>query len=178
MKRLTAVFLVFLAVSSMAAADPLYKWVDAQGNIHYSDKPQPGAKKIVLPKATTFSAPAPATPHGTSSDAARGPAASDGSQEPGDGGYTSLAISSPHDQDTIWNTDTVTVAVSLAPNLKPGDSVSITLDGQTQSVAGTSATFSGLERGPHTVSAVVSNLKAPSITFYIQKTSIKKPPTH
>jgi hypothetical protein len=180
MKRLTAILLALLAVSSMVAADPLYKWVDDQGNVHYSDKPQPGAKQIVLPKPATFVPPPPAArPHGTGSDAPRGLAPGAGSnQEPTAAGYTSLAISSPADQDTLWNTDTVTVNVSLAPALRSGDEVSITLDGNTQSVQGTSATFTGLDRGPHTVTATAGSLKAAPITFYIQKTSIKKPPTH
>jgi hypothetical protein len=177
MKRLTAMFLAFLAVSSMVAADPLYKWVDDQGNVHYSDKPQPGAKKVVLPKATTYNPPATARPHGTGSDAARETTPATG-QESAAPAYTSLAISSPKDQDTIWNTDSVTVSVSVAPALQSGDSVSITVDGATQSVQGTSATFTGLDRGTHTVNAAVGTMKAAAVTFYIQKTSIKKPPTH
>ena len=179
MFRLTAVFLALLTVTSMVAADPLYKWVDAQGNVHYSDKPQPGAKKIVLPKATTFAPPNEVQLAPTGSDAPRSPSPSSSSnQEPVAASYTSVAISSPKDQDTIWNTDTVTVSVAVAPALQPGDSVSITLDGKTQVVQGTSASFAGLERGPHTVTAAVADLKATPITFYIQKTSIIKPPAH
>jgi len=176
MKRLAAVFLGLLVVSSMVAADPLYKWVDAQGNVHYSDKPQPGAKKIALPKASTFTPPAAAMPP-SGSDARRRPDSSD-SNQPAEAGYTGISISTPANQDTVWNTDTVTVSVAVAPGLESGDSVTITLDGHTQTVQGTSATFSGLDRGPHTVTAEVGGIKANPVTFYIQKTSIKKPPTH
>ena len=44
---LSSLFLVILLASPMAQAD-LYKWVDAQGNIHYGDKPPQNAqlKKI------------------------------------------------------------------------------------------------------------------------------------
>lgn len=180
MKRLTAVFLAFLAVSSMVAADPLYKWVDEKGNVHYSDKPHPGAKQITLPKAATFVPPNTVKLTPTGSDAPHS-ATPDSATAPETGAaaaYTSISVTAPADQSTIWNTDSVTVSVSVAPPLRPGDSVSITLDGKTQVVEGTSASFDGLERGPHTASAMVGSLKAPSITFYIQKTSIKKPPTH
>ena len=170
MKRFAAVFLGFLVLSSMVTADPLYKWVDAQGNVHYSDKPQPGAKKIVLPKASTYTPPKATTPPPPPPDNDRGQAA--------DAPYTAVTISSPADQATIWNTDTVTVSVTVAPALHPGDSVTISLDNQTQTVTGTSATFSGLERGPHTVSASLGSLAATPITFYIQKTSKIKPPSH
>ena len=44
---LSSLFLVILLASPMVQAD-LYKWVDAQGNIHYGDKPPDNAqlKKI------------------------------------------------------------------------------------------------------------------------------------
>ena len=180
MYRLAAVFLALLTVTSMVAADPLYKWVDAQGNVHYSDKPQPGAKKMVLPKASTFNPPNTVSLTPTGSDAPRSaaPASSTSPDAGAAPAYTAISVAAPADQSTLWNTDSVTVSVSVAPQLQPGDSVSITLDGKTQTVQGTSATFAGLDRGPHTVAATLGDLKAAPITFYIQKTSIIKPPTH
>lgn len=174
MKRLTAVFLGFLVISSMVAADPLYKWVDDQGNVHYSDKPQPGAKKIVLPKASTYKAPVSAQPV---------PAGVPGQGDKAAAPAASVTISSPADQETIWNIDSMTVNVSVSPGLQAGDTLSISLDGNTQTGASTSATFGELERGPHTVNATVSradgsSVSAKAVTFFIQKTSVKKPPTH
>ena len=178
MKRRTAVFLGFLVISSMVAADPLYKWVDDQGNVHYSDKPQPGAKKIVLPKASTFN-PALMTPplQSSTTDSDHRHRASAAGTAAGPVAYTAIAIGSPKDQDTLWNTDSVTVSVSTTPAWQSGE-VSITVDGQTQTVSGTSATFSGLDKGQHSASASVDGLRAAPVTFFIQRTSIKKPPTH
>jgi hypothetical protein len=183
MRRLTAFFLIMLLLPSLGAADSLYKWVDAQGNIHYSDKPQPGAKKIALPKVATFTPPQvanPATPSGDSRnrDRAAQAAAGNTSPEAAAGGYTAIKISSPADQETLWNTDSVTVTVAIEPNLQPGDSVTITLDGNKQIVAGSSATFGGLDRGQHTITASVGGVNASPITFFLQKTSIQKPPSH
>jgi Domain of unknown function (DUF4124) len=60
--RLRPALLVgLLALGGMAmAADPgsgattLYRWVDAQGVVHYSDTPQPGAQKLQIAPAQTF----------------------------------------------------------------------------------------------------------------------------
>jgi hypothetical protein len=180
MRRYTAVFVGLLAISSMVAADPLYKWVDDQGNVHYSDKPAPGAKKIVLPKASTFNAALLAPPQTSASDSDHRHRAKPGDATPSAAtaaGYTAIAISAPADQSTLWNTDSVIVNVATTPAWQSGD-VTITLDGQTQTVTGTSATFSGLEKGQHTASASVDGKRSQTVTFFIQKTSIAKPPMH
>ncbi|MFK8031728.1 MAG: DUF4124 domain-containing protein, partial [Gammaproteobacteria bacterium] len=37
-----------LAVAAIPAGAELYRWVDASGQVHYSDTPQEGAEKITL----------------------------------------------------------------------------------------------------------------------------------
>jgi Domain of unknown function (DUF4124) len=173
MTRLSAqLFLLLLALLALPAVmgDNLYKWVDDQGNVHYSDKPQPGATKLHLPKPTTFSAPETAGNAGSETKKpAPAPSAS----------YTGFAISSPTADEVYWNVQSVTVTVSLQPALKPGDTVTITLDGNSQGPgADTSATFDDLERGEHTVQATLQMAKGGSmstkpVTFYIQKSTQK-----
>lgn len=171
MRRLTALFLALVLIPSVGMADAMYKWVDAQGNVHYSDKPAPGATKIDVPKARTFTPPQVAAPEGKNTE--------NGNRQPRRAsGYTTITISSPQEQQTLWNVPSVTVSVSLQPSLHPGDSVTITLDGTSQTVNGTSATFADVDRGEHTVTASVGGVSAPSVTFFVQKTSGKKPPTH
>lgn len=41
-----------LLVTAAANAEALYRWVDAQGKVHYGDVPMPDANKIVLKKLT------------------------------------------------------------------------------------------------------------------------------
>ncbi|HEY1774493.1 MAG TPA: DUF4124 domain-containing protein [Gammaproteobacteria bacterium] len=168
MRYLTALFLVFLLIPSLGAADTMYKWVDAQGNVHYSDKPAPGATKIDVPKAHTFTPPPVAAPGITNTD----------NGNPADTGYTAITISSPQDQQTFWNVSSVTVSVRVQPVLRPGDSVTITLDGSSQTVDGTAATFTDIDRGQHTATASVGGQSSPTITFFVQKAIAKKPPTH
>lgn len=174
MFRLTALFLALVLIPSVGMADVMYKWVDAQGNVHYSDKPAPGATKIDVPKARTFTPPQVAAP-------AENNETGDQPSQPRPRvakGYTAISISSPRDQQTLWNVPSVTVSVSLQPALRPGDSVTITLDGTSQTVQGSSATFADVGRGQHTATASVGGVSAATITFFVQKTSGKKPPAH
>jgi len=166
MRRLLIVLTTLVALlSSIAVAAPLYKWVDDQGNVHYSDKPQPGAKKITLAPATTFTAPKPAT-------VTPAPARDSQTQQ---APYSDFEITSPKKDDVIWNLTTVTVTVGVVPaGLHDGDQVIITLDGKVQGpMRSLSATFEGLERGEHTASASLqeadgSVMNAKPVTFYIR----------
>jgi hypothetical protein len=175
MHRLTALFLAFLLIPSLGTADTMYKWVDAQGNVHYSDKPAPGASKIDVPKARTFTPPVVAAPPEENSNI--GQAGKNRPRQQAPTSYT-ISISSPQDQETLWNVPSVTVSVSVSPALHSGDSVTITLDGTSKTVAGTSATFNDIDRGEHTAMASINGTSAAAVTFFVQKTSGKKPPTH
>jgi len=161
--RILLLFLC-LAVFTTVSGETLYKWVDSQGNVHYSDKPIPGGTKIHLPNPTTYTPPTVDVPS----------RAAEANREPAAQGYTSFTISSPTAEQTFWNVDSVTVSVEVAPELKDGDNITITLDGDRQGPSNAlSATFSGLERGEHTAGATLieangQTISAPPITFYIQ----------
>jgi len=57
--RIAALGLLWLAGGAAAQTITTYRWVDAQGVVHYSDTPQPGAQVIQLQSAQTYRAPAP-----------------------------------------------------------------------------------------------------------------------
>ena len=165
------IVLLLLALFTLTAVfgDTLYKWVDDQGNVHYSDKPHPGATKMHLPNAQTFTPPATATP-----DDGSGQHRQQAQQQ-----AYSIQITSPSADQTFSNTQSVTVSVSLTPGLQQGDTITITVDGQSQGPGGSlSATFDGLDRGQHTASATLQEangkvLSAPSVTFYIHRATVK-----
>lgn len=169
MRRLTVLLLAFLLIPSLGAADAMYKWVDAQGNVHYSDKPAPGATKIDVAKAHTFTPPPVAAPEGN------GIEGQNQSRQRAPANY-SISIDSPQDQETLWNVPSVTISVAVSPALHSGDRVTITLDGTSKIVAGTSASFD-VDRGQHTATASINGASA-SVTFFVQKSTVKKPPTH
>lgn len=53
---------LILALAALPAYAQLYKWTDADGKVHYSDRPQDGArsKEIAVQRAATKPAAAPA----------------------------------------------------------------------------------------------------------------------
>ncbi|MGE5625491.1 MAG: DUF4124 domain-containing protein [Bacillota bacterium] len=164
MKRISF-FLLVLLTAGAALGDAVYKWVDSQGVVHYSDQPVPGAVKVKAPRAQTFTAPAAGNlPTPNLSNNSGGPAPS----------YTRLVITAPTDQQTFWNQHSVTVSVDLQPGLQGGDTLTISVDGQSKTGTGMSATFDDLYRGEHSAAASVTSngtkvIVATPVTFYIQQ---------
>ena len=163
----TPIVLLVLGLFALPAVfgEDLYKWVDDQGNVHYSDKPQPGAKKIHLAAPSTFKPSGTAVP----------PPAAAQTENGSTPGYSKFEIGSPTPDQVIWNVQSVTVSVAIQPGLHPGDLVTITVDGKSQG-PGTalSYTFNELYRGEHTASATLqetdgSTMLAEPVTFYIQQ---------
>jgi hypothetical protein len=166
MRRLT-LFLLCLIVASSSVGGDLYKWVDEKGQVHYSDKPQPGATKMNLPAAQTFASPSaqppPAQAPVTGLSAVAG----------------KIQIVAPENQQVYWNTEAITVSVQVTPDLGQGDTITFTLDDQKQGPLNSlAATFSNLEKGEHHANAVLnrgdgSSVSAGVVTFYIQHTAKK-----
>ena len=103
------------------------EWVDADGTVHYSDRPVPGATQVYLPDATTpapVPRPSQAASPGASSAATTTVPLGETAQ------YTQLAISSPAPQATLWNLGGVlTVDIVVGPRLQPGHRLGIIYDG-------------------------------------------------
>ena len=166
--KVWAFLLMTLLILPSVLGDDLYKWVDGQGNAHYSDKPHPGATKLHLPKPTTFSAPTQIPPNTRITNDSQPAAAKQA--------YTSFEITSPTADQVFWNVRSVTVTVTVEPALKMGDQVTIALDDKTEGPSpATTATFDDVNRGEHTVRATLSgpggSLVAHPVTFYIQKST-------
>lgn len=177
MRRL--LLLVCLLGGAAAGATEVYRWVDSDGVVHYSDRPQEGAERVQLPRAQTFSAP----PVQTRSRAAAG----DGEQE-SDGaaatGYQQLEIVTPGQEEVLWNIGgQLEVSMRLEPSLQTGDRVSLYLDDQAVEVARGSlqAQLTDVNRGVHVLRAEVRNqagkvlIKSQPRTFVVQHTSIQNP---
>lgn len=166
MQKLACLLLLLLA-TTVTAEDKVYRYVDANGVIHYTDKPpSKGAKPVKLPKLQTFSggtgAPAPAP------DASPLPVAP----------QFSLAINSPTPDQTFRGTGTtVNVTVSILPALVSGYGLIYYLDGTPQNdtpITQTSHTLSGLERGSHDITVALVGPKGEevarsSVTVYMKQ---------
>jgi hypothetical protein len=168
--------LILLAVSSIAVANEVYRWVDKDGQIHYSDRPHEGAEMVTLPSAQTFSMPASQTGQRTQ-DKQKDKQAADL--------YSSVAIVSPGSDEVLWGTDgTVKVSASVQPQLRRGHKLMIYLDNRAvASLTGTQreAELTDVFRGEHTLRSEVADstgsvvAKSDSVSFTVKQTSIQNP---
>jgi hypothetical protein len=166
--------IVLSALSGTAAsAAPAWTWTDANGTVHFSDRPVPGARQVELAGAQGF---------GTST--MRAPQAPSGDDEPAAAAYQAVEVVSPADQETLWNIGTVLpVQVRFQPALQAGHRYDLLLDGQRLNLNATSprATVSEVFRGQHTVQVVVLDSAGTEMarsqprTFFVQQTSVLNP---
>lgn len=172
-KRLSIAAWLLLAAG--VAGAQAYRWVDENGVVHYSDRPQPGAEEVVLPQDTRPSRPVAPTRSVESSEDTSAAGAGD---EPDDG-YTSLEITSPSAEETLWNIQgTLNVSMSLQPALKQGHQVRVYFDGEPRMVSGTSFQVPEVFRGVHNIQAEVVDatgqlmIRSQTNRFYVQQTSV------
>ena len=131
----------------------VWQWRDANGVTHFSDYPQPGARKIVLngsPSSTSSTA-------NTSSAAAA--TRSTGQPAAAEITYDRLEIWSPESGASFFEPDVaINVRLRLEPELGPTDRLLTYLDGKL--LAGENATehsLTNVERGVHSLTSVVVN---------------------
>src|SRR5215472_12999516 len=119
MRRLA--FTLLLLVCSVALAATVYRWVDEDGVVHYSDQPHPNAEKMQVHAAQTYKA----SPADTSATAGGGSSSSAAAAP-----YRGCAIVQPQDGQQFANIDSLTVVVQTDPPLHQGDRVYVSVDGQ------------------------------------------------
>ncbi len=168
------VFPIMLLAGSIAAAATVYKWVDENGVTHYSDQPHPGAKTIELESAQTYTTP----------QQPRKAAAASSAREPARPVYNECAIFRPAQEEVLFNVSTVTAKLRVDPELRPGDSAFVALDGRVireTPMQGGEFTLNSVYRGTHTVSAIVEDLggnilcQADPVTFHVRQASVLAP---
>ena len=156
-----------------ASGAPAWTWVDANGTVHFSDVPVPGARQVELAGAQGFGSPRPV---GQVARAA-GP---DGQAAP----YQVLEIVSPANQETLWNIGgTLNVQVRIQPQLQPGHRYDVVFDGQRRNVNGTASRVAlpDVFRGTHTLQLIVIDsageevMRSEPRTVFVQQTSTLNP---
>ena len=139
-----------MLVCSAALAATVYKWVDENGVVHYSDQPHPNAEKLQVHAAQSYkpsALDAPAAGGGATPAAAPAP-------------YRGCAIVQPQDGQAFANVDSLTVVVQTDPQLHQGDKVYVTVDGQALNggnPTGSQFVLSPVDRGTHTAQALVKD---------------------
>jgi hypothetical protein len=165
--------LTLASASSFAAT--VYKWTDERGVVHYSDQPHPEAKEVDVKPAPTISsvstpAPAPARPNSNATQAATG--------------YNTCELWRPEPDEVFLNTNTLTARVRLEPQLRPGHTVALAIDGKRLTglpTTGTEFVLSNLERGSHSLLLVVEDSEhqpvctGNAVTFHVRQPSVQAP---
>jgi Domain of unknown function (DUF4124) len=169
-------FTLMSLVCSVALATTVYKWVDENGVVHYSDQPHPNAQKLQIEGVQTYSSKGANVPSPSASE----------SDTRADSGrpYQGCAVAQPLDQQNLPNAQSVFIRVATDPTPRAGDHIYITLDGQGLNggqPTGMSFNVTPIDRGAHTVQAQVRDnsgqvlCQTPSITFYVQQPNLFSP---
>lgn len=172
MRRRLALALTVFSLSALAA-DEVYRWVDKQGVVHYgAQPPNKDAKPVALPALQTYKAgskvPLPSVAQAPKILASE---------------VKEVRITAPV-QDEIFRDPAglVNVSVAVVPGLPAGAGIVFYLDGSPKNakpLSTTSTSFTGVERGEHSVSAAVVDAtgkelgRAPPITFYTRPPGLK-----
>ncbi|WP_437879584.1 DUF4124 domain-containing protein [Pseudomonas sp. LRF_L74] len=174
MRVLTACLLCLISLSATAE---IYKYTDAKGNTVFTNQPPEGknVETVKLPPTNTVQPPSSAS-HATGS----------GSESSGmipAQAYRVLQLSNiPNDEALRVNNGTFVVQVDIQPDLQPGHSLQLLLDGKPYGApsASTQLQVSTADRGEHSLAVEVRQgsqpvQQSPTVTFTLQRTSVNAP---
>jgi Domain of unknown function (DUF4124) len=165
-----------LAAFTVQAA-VIYKWVDADGVVHYSDQASPGAEKIYTSGSASTAAPGSA--------AARAATAPNVQQKQAGGTveYAEFSIDSPGPEQTFFGDDVVNVHLNLQPALKANQSLIWHLSGKQldEQANSTAFTLVQMARGTYMLAATITDQQtgesrtSNSVTFFVRQPSALSP---
>lgn len=182
---LIVVSLLLALMPLAASAETVYRHVDEQGNVSYSDRPQRGEAVTLSPLTVV-----PAPPQAPSSSASNGVsnAQRSGSIQSAASPflpYTTFRIASPKQEQTLPTgyAGNVQVELSIEPELRDDHQVRLLVDGQISQSALHSTAFMviGLERGEHQLVAELLDAdgqvrhRSEPVTLFVQRASVNLP---
>ncbi len=168
-----ALFTLMSLVCTVAFSATVYRWVDENGVTHYSDQPHENAEKVHVAAPQTFQAP----------PAPRVPTPKAQSSKPSSPAYQCQVVA-PANDDTFPNAQSVSTSVQVAPALQDGDQVFLLMDGARVPgfpTQGGSFTISPIDRGQHTLQAVVQDAsgkllcQSANVSFTVLQPSVLNP---
>ena len=164
--------LMFALVSANVANAALYKGMDAEGNVVYSDKPFDDAKQFTPPPISVMDASKVNSEKEVTIE-----------EKPVEFKYTGFDIVSPEKNQTIWNETELTVSVRLAPalNSAEGHNIWLLMDGEpvVKNSQSMSMQIGGVYRGAHQLQGQVRDkegkiiVRTRAVVVYIQRTSVR-----
>jgi hypothetical protein len=163
---------LLLAFSVQSAV--IYKWVDADGVVHYSDQSTPGAEKIFT--ASAPSAGPSSVPRNNAPPPARKPPASALD-------YSEFVITSPVPDQTFFGDDIIGVHLSLVPGLKNNHALVWHLNGKELDNPPNAQSFTlpHQDRGTYNLTATITDQatgeaqSSNHVIFYVRQPSALSP---
>lgn len=136
----------------------MYKWTDADGNVHYSDEPHPDAVEVQPPSLNAIPMPKP-LPKPEPAAEMDTPVFK----------YKKFSLVAPTNEETVRNNaGVVTLQLALEPKLasKEGHTISVYLDNRrvVKKSTGLTIAVEGVERGSHSLRAAVVDKKGKVVT--------------
>jgi hypothetical protein len=168
---------IAVLATSAGQAAVIYKWTDANGVVHYSDQPVPGAEKI-------FTSSPNLSAGGAASATARGQPGSDATKPTGGVNYSQFAIISPTPDQSFFGDEAINVRLALEPSLKANQSITWHLNGKPvddQGPTATQFTLQHLDRGTYAISATITDQQTgesqstDSVNFFVRQPSSLSP---
>jgi hypothetical protein len=169
-----------LTLSLAAASQEIYRWVDKNGTVHYSDQPDsPNAVLINVIEPNAYEGEA-----ATADSGASGSASAEQDSEPSVSPYESLSIVQPPPDEVFFGSDaTVSVQADLQGTLLPDHSVVFFLNGNRRPASGLGMELSGLARGTYFLRASILDqngdpvITSQQTTFHVRQASTQNPQT-
>jgi len=169
-----SIFVLLGLLATAAVSADVWRWVDDDGVVHFSDTPREGAELVDVSAssrstgARVYQSTAPSNtddPATATEEAFK---------------YESLSISSPGAEETLWNIEgTLSVTLSLSPGLQAGHQVRVYFNGEPRMVNSTSFTIDEVYRGVHNLQAEVLDatgrlmIRSTSNRFYVQQNTVR-----
>lgn len=173
------IFLLLVGISLGAAADTLYKWVDKDGNVHYSDEPSAKNAKVLTPPELSAYKPISKSSSPKQAQVDKSTPAPASASKP-----VGVSILAPQEDETIRsNQGIVTFKVNTGARKKEGDYFKLEMDGKLINEAYTNRTFSvsSIDRGEHKARVFLFDktdkqiAQTPERIFFLHKASILSP---
>ena len=177
LKRMKTLLLKYLLVTvifySSAISAGLYKGLDDEGNVIYSDKPFENSEQFTPPALTIIDAPKVPPKEEVVEE-----------EEPTETKYTKFTITAPKNDQVIWNTPDLMVAMQLNPplNITEGHTIWLLMDGKPLVKKSKSLLLpiGRADRGQHTLQGQVRDKKGKilkktkSVTVHIKNTVVPR----
>jgi len=182
--RTTLLILAWALYSSLAMAQ-VYKVVDAQGNVTYTDQaPADGSAPMVLPELSIIKTDNQDKVPVSDADAGVADAAAPAELTPRElrKMYKDFRITRPLPEETFWGTaNSVVISWGSSAAFQPGMQVRVIVDGTAHSGTEDGMLALTLDRGEHTVSADLLDERGRKIastqkvTFFIKQQTVSAP---